>query len=83
MYKICVQNLSPLFREGIILGLHFYDKFMKKRSKLSETPRTRAYSRKIPFSIAIRKKISENWIILRKTMKTKINTKKLKKQRPL
>ncbi|MBI5413333.1 hypothetical protein HZA42_03240 [Candidatus Peregrinibacteria bacterium] len=39
---------------------------MKKKSKLSGTPRKTEHSRKVHFSIAMREKISKNWIEWRK-----------------
>ncbi|MEK7524028.1 MAG: hypothetical protein AAB588_03265 [Patescibacteria group bacterium] len=51
---------------------------MKKTKGLSKTPRRDEHSRKVHFSIAMREKISENWVSLRKAMKKKITRKKKK-----
>jgi len=43
-----------------------YESAMKKSRPLSKTPRSSEHSRKVHFSIAMREKISENWIEVRK-----------------
>lgn len=43
----------------------------KNKSTLSKTPRGNAHSRKVHFSLTMREKISENWVAVRKAVKTK------------
>ena len=44
---------------------------MVVKKKLSKTPRHHSHSRKVQFSIAMREKISKNWIDVRKNMRKK------------
>lgn len=44
---------------------------MKKKKHISKTPRSTAHNRKVQFSIAMREKISKNWIDVRKGIKKK------------
>jgi len=43
---------------------------MQKKRGISGTPRKEEHSRKVQFSVKMREKISENWVELRKSMKT-------------
>jgi len=49
---------------------------MKKRREISKTPRKEEHSRKVSFSMAMREKISENWVKIRQAMKPKKTRKK-------
>lgn len=53
---------------------------MKRRRALSKTPRSHGHSRKVEFSIAMRKKLSESWVALRKEVAPKKVPKKKLKQ---
>lgn len=41
---------------------------MRKKQLLSSTPRKKSHARKVYFSIAMREKISKNWVKIRKGM---------------
>ncbi|MBI2638466.1 hypothetical protein HYW83_02645 [Candidatus Peregrinibacteria bacterium] len=49
---------------------------MKKKRTLSHTPRRAEHSRKVHFSLAMREKVSENWVALRKELRGKKKTKR-------
>jgi len=57
---------TPLFKDSKIV----YTMTMQKKRGISGTPRKEEHSRKVQFSVKMREKISENWVELRKSMKT-------------